>query len=142
MSRTFTKIKKPTWVANQVMKILIDHQGFNFRIYFNNKCWDIGFNDYRSEQREKEVIENIKASDYGEHMNDDVISVDFSNDTILWEQMGHGSYEMDMTEFGGGKYQNRGWKLVNALDTFMEENGLARENGTSTDFIIINKEDK
>ena len=35
------KIKKPTWVANQIKKILTDHQGFTFRIYFNNKCWDI-----------------------------------------------------------------------------------------------------
>ena len=87
----------------------------------------------------KEVIENIKASDYGEYMNDDVISIDFSNDTILWEQMNHGGYEMDMEELG--QYHNRGWKLVNALDKFMEENGLAKENGTETDFIIINEED-
>ena len=87
----------------------------------------------------REVIENIKASDYGEYMNDDVISVDFSSDTILWEQMNYGRYEFDMEELG--RYHNRNWQLVNALDTFMEENGLARENGTETDFIIINEED-
>ena len=137
MNRTLSKIKKPTWVANQIKKILTDHQGFTFRIYFNNKCWDISMD--KNGKINREVIENIKASDYGEYMNDDVISVDFSSDTILWEQMNYGRYEFDMEELG--RYHNRNWQLVNALDTFMEENGLARENGTSTDFIIINEED-
>ena len=137
MNRTLSKIKKPTWVANQINKILTDHQGFTFRIYFNNKCWDISMD--KNGKINREVIENIKASDYGEYMNDDVISVDFSSDTILWEQMNYGRYEFDMEELG--RYHNRNWQLVNALDTFMEENGLARENGTETDFIIINEED-
>lgn len=137
MSRILSKIKKPTWVANQIKKILTDHQGFTFRIYFNNKCWDISMD--KNGKINREVIENIKASDYGEYMNDDVISVDFSSDTILWEQMNYGRYEFDMEELG--RYHNRNWQLVNALDTFMEENGLARENGTETDFIIINEED-
>ena len=137
MSRTLTKIKKPTWVVNQIIKIFKAHQGFNYRIYFNNKCWDISMD--KNGKINREVIENIKASDYGEYMNDDVISVDFSSDTILWEQMNYGRYEFDMEELG--RYHNRNWQLVNALDTFMEENGLARENGTETDFIIINEED-
>ena len=133
MSRTLTKIKKPTWVANQIIKIFRAHQGFNYRIYFNNKCWDISIN-YDTGKIIKKVTEDIKASDYSDYMNDDVISVDFSSDVILWEQMTDGRYEMD-------GYHNRNWQLVNALDTFMAENGLAIENGTSTDFIILNEED-
>lgn len=134
MSRILKKIKKPTWVANKIMKIITAHQGFDFQIYFNNKRWDISM-DWEKEKIKKEVTENIKASDYGEYMNDQVISVDFSSDTILWEQMNYGGYEID------GYNMNTGWKLINALDEFMEKNGLAKENGTSTDFIIINEED-
>ena len=133
MNRTLSKIKKPTWVVNQIIKIFKAHQGFNYRIYFNNKCWDISIN-YKTGKIIKKVTEDIKASDYSEYMNDDVISVDFSSDTILWEQMNYGRYEMD-------GYHNRAWQLVNALDTFMEENGLAIENGTETNFIVVNEED-
>ena len=144
MNRTLSKIKKPTWVANQIIKIFADHQGTSFLIYFNDKRWDISV-DYDTKKWKnivtKEVTENIKASEYGEYLNDDVISVDFGSDTILWEQMTQGGYEFDMSEFGGGQYHNTGWKLVNALDKFMEENGLARENGTETDFIVVNEED-
>ena len=140
MNRTLSKIKKPTWVVNQIIKIFKAHQGFNYRIYFNNKCWDISIN-YKTGKIIKKVTEDIKASDYSEYMNDDVISVDFGSDTVLWEQMTQGGYEFDMSEFGGGQYHNTGWKLVNALDKFMEENGLARENGTETNFIILNEED-
>jgi len=137
MSRTLTKIKKPTWVVNQIIKIFKAHQGFNYRIYFNNKCWDISIN-YDTGKIIKKVTEDIKASDYSEYMNDDVISVDFSSDTILWEQMKYGRYEMD---FGGDKYHNRNWQLVDALDKFMKENGLAIRNGTETNFIVVNEED-
>ena len=129
---------KKTQVAKRIEKYLFKYElDSEVRIYFNNKCWDISMD--KNGKINREVIENIKASDYGEYMNDDVISGDFSSDTILWEQMNYGRYEFDMEELG--RYHNRNWQLVNALDTFMEENGLARENGTSTDFIIINEED-
>ena len=106
MSRTLTKIKKPTWVANQIIKIFKAHSGFNYLIYFNNKRWGISTN-LDTGKIIKEVTENIKASDYSQYMNDDVISVDFSSDTILWEQMNYGRYEMD---FGGDRYHNRNWQ--------------------------------
>jgi hypothetical protein len=44
-------------------------------------------------------------------------------------------------DFGGDKYHNRNWQLVNALETFMKENGLVIGSKTETIFTVFNKED-
>lgn len=80
-------------LAKELKELLIKHSMYiDVRIYFNNRAFD----------SEEGLIENIKAEDYFEYVEEDSVSMSFEGE--LYEEMASGGDIHEKIEEIGEKY--------------------------------------
>ena len=120
---------KKTEIAKKIDKLFTKHLGGelgDYRIFYNNKAIDVNTSEGRN------ILEDIKASDYSEYANDDTITVTF--DGHIYELINYGCHiEGDA---GFGIEPSHDWNLITDLTELLEKYNCWFENGNAWNFNV------